>query len=131
PAPRPSLGLGEQHRDDRVVPGADLALDRGAHLLVLPGTGRAGAEDDGARRTANQGVLDRFLPGLAGHEVPDIQPGLDPILVQEDTGQLFDHRLVGRGVRKENVELGFWHEIPLGSTHDYFGKGTTATIYFK
>src|SRR5258708_7415821 len=95
---------GQHHRDDPQLPLTlgHLPRDRRTHLLVVPGPEGVLTNDHRARIAAHQRLLDLRLPGLAGDEVPRVEPGGDP-RIEQPTGQILDDRLVDRAVREEDI----------------------------
>src|SRR5512135_2651397 len=75
---------GQQHRDDPQLPLTlgHLPRDRRTHLLVMPGPERTLTDDYRTRIAAHQRLLDLRLPGLAGDEVPLVEPGGEPRIEQ-------------------------------------------------
>src|SRR5262249_32071255 len=59
---------------------ADAPFNRGAHLLVLPGTKAAGTHKDGTNFRFFECLFNGWLPGIAGNKMPLVQPSLYPLL---------------------------------------------------
>jgi len=98
------LSAGQQDRDHAEPGIVDARLQRGPHLLVLPGTELL-AEEHRAGTALIEGLLQRFLPRLAGDEVPFVEERLE-ILSLKLPGEVFHGRLVGAGVAQEDVVAG-------------------------
>jgi hypothetical protein len=118
-------GSGQQHRHHAEPALTDTAVDGGAHLRVLPGSDAAGADEHGATAALVQCLFDLLLPGIAGDQIPFVQPGLDALRAQA-MGQRLDGGFVGGIVREEDV--GHAQDTSILAAFapicPYLGKGT-------
>lgn len=72
-------------------------------------------DEHGAGVAVAEGVLDGRLPGVAGDEVPLVEPGFD-LLALQPPGDLLDGRLIGAAMREEDVESDeVGHDSPFGA----------------
>jgi hypothetical protein len=83
----------------------DALVDCGARFLVLPGSEPARTDEDGASPARFESLLELFLPGIAGDEMPLVEEDLEPVVAQTPRERL-DRRLVGAGVAEEDIVVG-------------------------
>lgn len=96
------LESGEKDGDYRVIRFAGSPIERGQHLLTMPGTEALGADEDDAGSAVPQSVLQLYLPESARNEVPLVEERVD-LGFEELVGELLHRRLVGAAVAEEDV----------------------------
>jgi hypothetical protein len=85
-----------------LVRGVDPPLEGQAHFLIVPGAQPVRAKKDHAGSALAQGLFEGRLPGLAGNQVPLVEPAGDSLLFQL-LGHLLDQGLVGAVMRQKRV----------------------------
>lgn len=96
-------GAGEEHGDHRGLTLHEQTQQR-VDFLLLPGAFAGAAEADGGTANFFQHTFEVALPGLAGGQLPFIEPGEKSAGFQLLT-QLADGGFVGAVVAEENVEF--------------------------
>jgi len=78
-------------------------FEGGAHFFIFPGGDVMRANEDGDGLAVIEGVFEGFLPGLAGDEVPFVEPAFEVVFPLQGSGNRLDGGFVLAVVAEENV----------------------------